>query len=185
MHNEDDKRSFELSWENAKMKNTSFNTNLQISDATGQHWWREVYVVPINAHSNRGFIITVRDITNQVLIEEKIRMYSEELKQEVDNQTAELQLKAKKMEEYQEALTLLLEDVNEIRKELEVANNQLKISNNELEAFSYSVSHDLQAPLRSIEGFSQALMEDYSNTLDERGHDFLGRISNGIKKWVV
>ncbi len=179
---EDDKRSFELSWESAKLKNTSFNTNLRIADAAGQHFWREVYVVPINAHSNRGFIITVRDITNQVLIEEKIRMYSDGLKQEVDNQTAELQLKAKKMEEYQEALTLLLEDVNEIRKELEVANNHLKISNNELEAFSYSVSHDLQAPLRSIQGFSQALMEDYRDVLDEKGHDFLGRISNGVKK---
>jgi PAS domain S-box-containing protein len=177
---EEEKRAFELKWEKAELKNTSFHMNLRVADAEGQHQWREVYVVPINEHSNRGFIITVRDITNQVLIEEKIKRYSEELKLEVDMQTAELQQKTMKMEEYQKALTYLLEDVNEIRKELEVANNLLKMSNKELEAFSYSVSHDLQAPLRSIHGFSQALVEEYGQVLDEQGRDYLNRISNSV-----
>jgi signal transduction histidine kinase len=48
--------------------------------------------------------------------------------------------------------------------------------NKELEAFSYSVSHDLRAPLRAVDGFSQALLEDYHDTLDEIGKDFLNRI---------
>jgi signal transduction histidine kinase len=48
--------------------------------------------------------------------------------------------------------------------------------NKELEAFSYSVSHDLRAPLRAINGFSQALLEDCGDNLDETGHEFLGRI---------
>jgi light-regulated signal transduction histidine kinase (bacteriophytochrome) len=53
---------------------------------------------------------------------------------------------------------------------------ELKAVNNELEAFSYSVSHDLRAPLRSIDGFSQALLEDYGGQLDPPGQDFISRI---------
>jgi light-regulated signal transduction histidine kinase (bacteriophytochrome) len=52
----------------------------------------------------------------------------------------------------------------------------LKVVNKELEAFSYSVSHDLRAPLRSIDGFSQALLEDSLEQLDENGQDYLNRI---------
>jgi len=53
---------------------------------------------------------------------------------------------------------------------------QLELANKELEAFSYSVSHDLRAPLRSIDGFSLALLEDYADRLDEEGKVHLQRI---------
>lgn len=53
---------------------------------------------------------------------------------------------------------------------------ELVAMNRELESFSYSVSHDLRSPLRSIDGFAQALSEDYGNLLDETGMGFLGRI---------
>ncbi len=65
---------------------------------------------------------------------------------------------------------------------LEHANAQLAVTNKELEAFSYSVSHDLRAPLRSIDGFSQALLEDYMDKLDESGQDYLGRLRAASQK---
>jgi light-regulated signal transduction histidine kinase (bacteriophytochrome) len=57
--------------------------------------------------------------------------------------------------------------------------DQLKAANKELEAFSYSVSHDLRAPLRAINGFAGIVLEDFSAQLPEEGHRHLERVRNG------
>jgi len=59
---------------------------------------------------------------------------------------------------------------------------QMEHANRELEAFSYSVAHDLRGPLRGIAGFSQALLEDYSDRLDLAGRDYLTRIDSSAKR---
>jgi light-regulated signal transduction histidine kinase (bacteriophytochrome) len=59
---------------------------------------------------------------------------------------------------------------------------ELETANDELQAFSYSVSHDLRSPLRSIDGFSQALLEDYDSQLDDTGKDYLRRLRGGAQR---
>jgi light-regulated signal transduction histidine kinase (bacteriophytochrome) len=58
----------------------------------------------------------------------------------------------------------------------------LQVANRELEAFSYSVSHDLRSPLRSLDGFSQALIEDYGDQLEGDGLDYLNRIRTASQR---
>jgi PAS domain S-box-containing protein len=58
---------------------------------------------------------------------------------------------------------------------------ELEVANKELEAFAYSVSHDLRAPLRSMEGFSQALLEDCNDLLNDECKDYLKRIQNSAE----
>lgn len=59
---------------------------------------------------------------------------------------------------------------------------ELEAANNELQAFAYSVSHDLRAPLRAIDGFSKYVLEDYSGKLDEEGLRFLELIRSNTRK---
>ncbi len=104
-----------------------------------------------------------------------------------------------KLEEVQKAMLNLLEDFDVERSRTEQANRELRdalesirkakeaadAANRELAAFSYSVSHDLRAPLRAMDGFSQALIEDYYDTLDDNGHDYLNRIRAASQRMAL
>ncbi|MGA2507743.1 MAG: ATP-binding protein [Chitinispirillaceae bacterium] len=105
------------------------------------------------------------------------------------------------LEDIQRAMLNLLEDFDVERTKTEAANRELKESieslrlakeatesiNSEMESFAYSVSHDLRAPLRSIAGFSQLLVEEYSGKLVGEGDDYLKRIAAATEKmgWLI
>jgi light-regulated signal transduction histidine kinase (bacteriophytochrome) len=79
-------------------------------------------------------------------------------------------------------MLFMVEDLNEVTEQLKEERHKLELSNKELEAFSYSVSHDLRAPLRAIDGFSKFLFEDYSDRIDEEGHRLIRIIRENANK---
>lgn len=77
-------------------------------------------------------------------------------------------------------ITWITVDITALKKAQQILkkySKQLEVTNNELDAFTYSVSHDLRAPLRSIDGFSQLLLKKPENILTDKGKDYLNRIS--------
>ena len=76
----------------------------------------------------------------------------------------------------------LLEEQQALVRQLHQRTAQLEATNKELEAFSYSVSHDLRSPLRSIDGFSLALLEDYGQVLDATGQEYLQRVRTATQR---
>lgn len=74
--------------------------------------------------------------------------------------------------------TEIITDRKEAEERVQAAATDLARSNAELEAFTYSVSHDLKEPLRTIEAFSQFLLEDYAAGLDEQGRDYLQKLAS-------
>jgi PAS domain S-box-containing protein len=87
-----------------------------------------------------------------------------------------------------QSIAITERDITEEKKasrELERALAEVKQANKELESFSYSVSHDLRAPLRAINGYSQILEEDFAHLLDEEGRRLLGNIHYNAKRMGV
>ncbi len=83
--------------------------------------------------------------------------------------------------EIQEAEEKLRRVNQELEQRVTERTAQLRQANQELEAFSYTVSHDLKAPLRGIDGYSQLLVEEYGPKLDEEGRQFVQRVRHGVQ----
>ncbi|MBD3315379.1 MAG: response regulator, partial [Chitinivibrionales bacterium] len=101
---------------------------------------------------------------------------------ELDTANEELTRTQRRLEELNEQLRRDIRERQRMEGELKRRADDLGALNRELEAFSYSVSHDLRAPLRSIMNFSTFIQEDYAEKLDDTGQDMLNRIAGGARK---
>lgn len=149
----------------------------------GWRWFGWSVKANLDKSKNITEMIAVgRDITEQKEIEIELAKYRENLEGIVKERTQSVEEQSLKLKESQTALLYLLEDVNESSEKLRITNDQLEMVNKEMEAFSYSVSHDLRAPLTRLDGFSTALVDLYKDKLDDKGKHYLSRIKASSKK---
>jgi light-regulated signal transduction histidine kinase (bacteriophytochrome) len=115
-----------------------------------------------------GAVAVYHDVTQRHADEEAIRKLNAELELRVADRTVELTAKANEL----------------ARRSAQQAQQaeQLREANEELEAFSYSVSHDLRAPLRAVDGFARMLELDHSGNLDETGRRYVERVRAGAQQ---
>ncbi len=131
---------------------------------------------------NRTFDLNVTnrelelEIAERQMAEETLRQARDNLEKRVQERTAKLAASNAEMIREVAERKRAEEDSRKLNTQLLQRSAQLEASNKELEAFSYSVSHDLRAPLRGIDGFSQAVLEDYEDKLDESGRNYLQRV---------
>ena len=141
-------------WVQRRVRSASFENRQVARDGTVRMFlWT---VMP--RYGPRGEVQSVwsiaRDITELREAEETLEAHRDQLETEVAARTSALRAKTR----------------------------ELELSNRELNAFAYSVSHDLRAPLRAVAGFAHALLEDYHDQLDAVGQDYLRRCSDAARR---
>jgi PAS domain S-box-containing protein len=130
-------------------------TEQEYTTKSGGTAWVNVHATKLRNSQGRAVcnLALIEDITKRKKADQEIRVLNDSLELRVAQRTAET-----------------------------VASNQkLETANRELEAFAYSVSHDLRAPLRSVDSFSQIIIDEYSDKLDEDGVRYLRRIRAGAQ----
>jgi light-regulated signal transduction histidine kinase (bacteriophytochrome) len=127
-----------------------------------ERYWSPVNSPVLGADRRLEYIIyRVEDVTEFVKQKRDIAVGGAQLQNRLENMEAEIFRSSQ---------------------QVQAANNQLRAANGELEAFSYSVSHDLRAPLRHIDGFADLLSNHASTALDDKGKRYLKTISDSAKR---
>jgi PAS domain S-box-containing protein len=154
-----------------------------------QHKFKDgsIRIVEIASHTielkgRKMALVISNDITKRKEAESRIKKINEELEMLVKERTSEL-LKANQdlrteIENHRESERIILR----LNEDLELNNTKLESANQELEAFSYSVSHDLHAPLRAIHGYAKILVTDYKSKLADEAKGMVDSIMANAKR---
>jgi signal transduction histidine kinase len=148
---------------------------------------------PLHPGQTDGFAAIVTDLTRQKVAERELRNSAEQLETRVRNRTAELtraneilvaeMIERKRVEsQLRQAEALLSQKALHLEKLVQERTARLTELVGELEAFSYSMVHDLRAPLRAMDGFARLLSEEFGQHLGERGSDYVSRILGAAKR---
>lgn len=143
----------------------------------GTQFWADVLITALRDDAGQllGFAKITRDGTERRNLEQELRNANEFLEHRVSERTSELAAANAQLRSRTDEISALNASL-EARVEERTA--ELVQTNSELEAFSYSVSHDLRTPLRHVDGFARILKEEYVAELPAEGHRFLERILN-------
>jgi PAS domain S-box-containing protein len=157
-------------WQGSIATGRPFDMEFPLRGADGKFRPFLTRVMPLKDAQGRvtQWFGTNTDISERAAAEQAVCEANEQLEVRIRERTAEL--------------TDALQAIRSLNADLERRAGELEAANKELEAFSYSVSHDLRAPLRSIDGFSRIVEEEYGSSLDDEGRRLLRVVRDSTHK---
>ncbi|MBJ6727674.1 sensor histidine kinase [Geomesophilobacter sediminis] len=129
--------------------------------------------------------VVCSDVTEKRIVETELKKLHEALEERVTERTAQYVEANEQLKQEIAQRVHAEEEISWLNADLMRQKADLEAANRELEAFSFSVSHDLRAPLRHIHGFTKILQEEHADRLDPTGRNYLDRITRGCETMGV